>query len=172
MLPSYIPRKRDSFDSDVSNELPEPISARRAATIRILGRLTVSALVYFLWNASHREALLARIKSTMNRNPLAGIDPAYLDITRSFKHKVMLRPSVTYELNTLDATGFFPEWYGQPTQAGPSPFDYALPEEWRKSTRWHFALPEPQGTLAVLGILPRKPDLAFRSGSRGIERAC
>lgn len=70
-----------------------------------------------------------------------------IDITRSQRHKAVLTPSLTYVLNMLHATGRYPAWFGDPTQVGKSPFDYALPEEWQTPTKWLFRLPVPDHSL-------------------------
>lgn len=60
-------------------------------------------------------------------------DPTILDVTKSRQHKTTIRPSMTYEVHNLEASGVFAEWYGNPSQVGPSPFDYAIPPEWQTS---------------------------------------
>lgn len=71
---------------------------------------------------------MALYRVTTGFNPL---DSAILDMTKSRKHKAMLRPSITYELHTLESSGVFADWFGNPIEVGPSPFDYAIPPEWQ-----------------------------------------
>jgi len=69
--------------------------------------------------------------------------PAYHrhpDITRSSTHKATILPSVTYTLHTFDSTRHLPAWFGNPAVVGASPFDYALPAEWKTLASWHFLL--------------------------------
>lgn len=45
-------------------------------------------------------------------------------------------PSVTHALYSLERNAVFPDWYGNPSHVGPSPFDYSLPPEWKTPTSW------------------------------------
>lgn len=72
---------------------------------------------------------IALYRLTKGVNPL---DSAILDVTRSREHTTILRPSIAYELHTLEASGVFGDWFGDPNEVGPSPFDYAIPPEWQR----------------------------------------
>lgn len=85
---------------------------------------------------------VAHYRLMRGMNPL---DSAVMDVTRSRLHKTTLRPSLTYELHSLEATGVFADWYGDPSKVGPSPFDYAIPPEWQAKLpgrrRWTVVTP-------------------------------
>lgn len=145
MLPSYIRKRPFGDESDEGEDIPKRTIANRFFYIRAAVRLFTVVLIYIFCHESYRTAFNYWIKAAFSAGPLTGIDPAFLDMTRSLKHTSVLRPSVSYELNTLDATGIFPEWYGQPAQVGPSPFDYELPPEWQSRARWEFVMSEAYG---------------------------
>jgi hypothetical protein len=146
MLPSFIPKRPVPIADE--DEKPKRPTINRLAIIRALTKACITGLVYILLHEQYRTAFGSRLKAVFSRNPLRDFDPAYLHMTRSATHSATLRPSVSFELNTLDATGLFPEWYGQPARVGKSPFDYVLPIEWRKKTRWSFILPDSRGATS------------------------
>lgn len=111
------------------------LAARAAATL---------ALAYLVLHAASSVFLLP---DPLQASTVRSVDPVFLDLTRSHSHRTTIRPSISFQLNTLTSTGQFPEWYGRPSEAGSSPFDYSLPQEWKHPQRWIVVAP-PDGTIA------------------------
>lgn len=118
---------------------PLTFSLRRSAepTYTLLRRVAIFvallvALFILLFRGSTLDASLivrlAAYKLLQGINPL---EAAFLDATRSRQHKATLRPSITYELHSLESTGVFADWYGNPDEVGLSPFDYVITPEWQ-----------------------------------------
>lgn len=91
-----------------------------ATTLVLTLRLTDAGLFIISHLASHKHFW-----------KLYSIDPAFLDNTRAREHRTVLKPSVAYELALLQTTGVLADWYGDPKNVGPSPFDYTIPPEWQ-----------------------------------------
>lgn len=100
-----------------------------------LGLTLVLLILLVNQNIQMPPGLLVRVVACWIHRGSNPLDPAILDVTRSRIHKAVMRRSVTYELHSLQSTGVFAEWYGNPGEVGPSPFDYNIPSEWQASTR-------------------------------------
>ena len=161
MLPSFH-AKRELEDED-EDEKPKRTPFNRLVLLRVIVRASITALVYVLLHEQYRTPIKAKLSGLFSQNPLRNIEPAYLDLTRSSGHRATIRPSVTFELNTLGATGLFPEWYGQPREVGLSPFDYVLPAEWRKAVHWTFLLAEQSSGELAESRSSHRPDHAVRT---------
>lgn len=100
-----------------------------------LGLILVLFIFLVNQNLQMPPGLLVRVVAYWIHRGSNPLDPAILDVTRSRIHKAVMRPSVTYELHSLQSTGVFAEWYGNPGEVGPSPFDYNISPEWQASMR-------------------------------------
>jgi hypothetical protein len=114
----------------------------RQTQVRLRHRIHLIALLAFL--------ILAYSHPTIRRTRLPDLysprkSSRSLDATRSRFHKVILLPPVTQALHDLNASGSYPDWYGKPSAAGRSPFDYLLPQEWQAPLSWSFVIPDSLG---------------------------
>ena len=133
--------KRSSLENGRSATIsPSGSSQGRAgALVRLFARAAVTFALACL--AVHTATCVISARSLLQTTASASVDPVFFDPTRSHSHRTTLRPSISFELNTLASTGRFPKWYGSPSEVGASPFDYSLPGEWKSSQKWIVVAP-------------------------------
>lgn len=140
-LISQYTDKRSSLENGRSVIL-SPIGSsndRAGALARLFIRAAATLALACL--AVHTANSVLSSRSLLQTCSSASVDPVFFDPTRSRSHRTTLRPSISFELNTLASTGRFPRWYGSPSEVGISPFDYILPEEWKSPQKWIVVAP-------------------------------